>query len=236
MITHSFNCPSCSAPLVFKRRALTIRCVYCGADSVVPQQIKQASGAAEWTTLVLDNFDSNDNNWLVGQHPSEYFSKLDRALSGGRYRWQATVRRANSFVGAWLYGYPVSDFQLSARCQHHSKEFGDSGCGPLFRVQDNENFYWFRITSNQYFTVSAVKNGKWKPVVDWTKTATINPHGVNELAVIAAETNLTFSINKQIVGEAKDDTLSDGLTGLAIEGYVAGKEISIDFIDFTLQV
>jgi LSD1 subclass zinc finger protein len=236
MNAHSFNCPSCSAPLVFRRRAFTIRCAYCGADSVVPQQIRQAIGAAEWTTLVSDNFDSNDNNWLLGQLPSEYFSRLAREMADGRYRWQATVRQANSFASAWLLGYPASDFQLTARCQHRSKAFGGSSCGPLFRIQDNENFYWFRMTSNRYFTISAVKNGKWKPLVDWTKTDTINPHGVNELEVIAEESYMTFSINKQIVGETRDDTFSAGLTGLAIEGYTAGQEIAVDFLDFTLKI
>jgi len=236
MLAHSFKCPTCGAPLIFKRRQYTIRCLYCGAQAVVPPQLLEASNAGEWTTLVFDNFETNDNNWLVGSRPSEYFSKLDRAISDGRYRWQAQVRRQNSFSSAWLLGYPVSDFQLLTHCQHRLDNFGGSSCGPLFRIQDNENFYWFRITSDQYFTISAVKNGKWNPLIDWTRTATINPHGVNELEIIAQASHMTLLINKQIVGEAEDATFSDGLTGLAIEGYPQGQEIAIDFLDFTLRV
>jgi len=70
--------------------------------------------------------------------------------------------------------------------------------------------------------------------VDWTRTDTIKPNGVNQLEVIAHGTHFIFLINGQVVSEFDDDHFGDGLVGLAIEGYTLGEKIIFDFIDVTL--
>lgn len=210
-------------------------CPYCHTSVVVPEELRQEAEAAPWKTLVLDSFTSNENNWLVGNHTSEYFAKLNQTIADGRYRWEGLVSRASSLTTAWLMGYPVSDFHLSVSCKHIRGSKTGSSCGVVYRVQDNQNCYWFRITDTQLFAVSVVKEGQWQQLVDWTRTKAIKPNGLNQLDVIAAETHFTFLINGQTVSEVDDHHFTQGLVGLAIEGYAVGEETTFDFIDFALK-
>jgi len=200
---------------------------------VVPEELRQASD--EWTTLLFDGFTSNDNNWIVGNRASEYFAKLNQGIADGRYRWEAEAGRPNSITTAWLMGYEVSDFHLIVNCKHISGGKVGSGWGAIFRIQDNQNYYSFRMTDSQSFAVSVQKEGQWLNLVDWTRTGAIKPYGVNQLEVLARGTHFIFTINGQIVSEVDDDHFSQGLAGLAIEGYTLGEKMIFDFIDVTLR-
>ena len=110
-----------------------------------------------------------------------------------------------------------------------------SGWGAIFRIQDNQNYYSFRMTDSQSFAVSVQKEGQWANLVDWTKSNAIKPNGVNQLEVLARGTLFTFTINGRVVSEVNDDTFGQGLVGLMIEGYTLGEKIIFDFIDVTLR-
>jgi predicted RNA-binding Zn-ribbon protein involved in translation (DUF1610 family) len=235
MTAQSFQCPSCGAPLLPRENASIISCPHCHTSVIVPEELRQVSEAAQWTTLLFDNFSSNDNNWLVGNQKSEYFATLNRTIADGRYRWEAETGRPNSISPAWLMGYEVSDFHLIVNCKHISGSKAGSGWGVIFRVQDNQNHYAFRMTDSQSFAVSVQKDGQWSNLVDWRRTDTIKPNGVNQLEVIARETHFIFLINGQVVNEVEDDHFSQGLVGLAIEGYTPGEKAIYDFIDITLR-
>ncbi len=235
MTAHLFQCPSCGAPVIPKGSASILRCPYCQASVGVPEELRQVSGTADWATLVFDGFTSNENNWLVGNQPGEYFAKLNRTIADGRYRWEAHVSIASSITPAWLMGYPISDFHLMVNCKHVRGSKAGSSWGVMFRIQDNHNYYWFRITDNQFFAISVVKDSQWLNLMDWTRTDTIKPYGVNQVEVIAHETHFTFLINGQVVSEVDDEHFSQGLAGLAIEGYTLGEEITFDFMDIILR-
>src|SRR5688572_15319406 len=101
MTAHSFQCPACGAPLIPRGSASVISCPYCFTSVVVPEGLRQGSGGAAWSTLLFDNFTSNDNNWLVGNQPSELFAKLNQTIADGRYRWEAETSIASSITTAW---------------------------------------------------------------------------------------------------------------------------------------
>ena len=235
MTAQLFQCPSCGAPVTPKRNASIVNCPYCHASVVVPEELRQVSGAANWSTLVYDGFISNHNDWLLGDQPSEYFAPLNRAIADGRYRWEAKISKASSITTVWLKGYPVSDFHLIANCKHVRGSRAGSSWGVIFRIQDNDSYYYFHITDDRYFSVWADKDGQWLTIVNWTTTNTIKPNGVNQLEVIAHEKHFTFLINGQIVSEVDDDRYSQGLVGLAIEGYTPAEEVTFDFMDITLR-
>ena len=91
------------------------------------------------------------------------------------------------------------------------------------------------MTDSQFFAVSVTTDGQWQNIVDWTRTDAIKPNGVNQLEVIARESNFIFLINGQIVSEIDDGHYSEGVVGVAIEGYNSGEKITFDFLDFTLR-
>jgi len=235
MTAHLFQCSACGATLIPRGGTSIISCPYCRASVVVPKELRQVSGAGAWSTLLFDSFTANDNNWLVGNQTGEHFAKLNQAIADGRYRWEAQVSIAFSITTAWLMSYHVSDFHLMVNSKHIRGSRAGSGCGVVFRIQDNHNYYWFRITDNQFFAVSVIKDSQWLNVVDWTKTDTIKPNGVNQVEVLAHATHFTFLINGRIVREVDDDHFRQGLTGLAIEAYTPGEEITFDFLDIILR-
>jgi len=235
MPAHLFQCPACSAPLTPQGRASIVHCRYCHSAVEVPEALRQTSGVATWSTLVFESFVVNDNNWLVGDLPSEYFAKLTQAIADGRYRWEALVTLPSSMTTAWLTGYPLSDFHLMVNCKHTRGSRAGSSYGVLFRLQDNRSHYWFRISDSQFFAVSVVKEGEWSNLIDWTRSDMIKPYGVNQVEVIAIEKHFTFLINGEVVKEIESEHFSKGLVGLAIEGYTAGETIAFDFLDFVLR-
>jgi hypothetical protein len=235
MTAHSFQCPSCGAPLLPRENISIISCPHCHTSVVVPEELRLVSDVPEWTTFLYDNFSSNDNNWPIGNLTSEYFAKLNRTISDGRYRWEAETGRANSILPAWLMGYQVLDFHLMTNCKHISGSKTNSSWGVIFRIQDNQNYYSFRITDSQFFAVSVIKDDQWLTLVDWTRTGAIKPNGVNQLEVLAREAHFIFLINGQIMNEVDDGHFSRGLVGLAIEGYAPGEKMTFDFMDVTLR-
>jgi hypothetical protein len=236
MADHSFQCPACGAPLLPRGSAAVIRCTHCHTSVIVPEELRQSASAAQWSTLLFDNFTSNDDNyWLVGSQSSEYFDPVNRVIADGRYRWEAKVSRANSISKVWLSDFRVSDLHLSANSKHIIGTRANSGWGVIFGVQDNQNYYWFRMTDSKYFAVSVAEHGQWRDLIAWTRTDTVKPNGVNQLEVIAREAHFAFLINGQIVSEANDERYRKGLVGLAIEGYSQGEKIVFDFLDFTLR-
>lgn len=119
MADPTFQCPSCGAPLLPKGTAAVMRCPHCHTSVIVPEELRQDSSASQWTTLLFDNFTSNDDNhWLVGSQTSEYFDPVSRVIADGRYRWEAKVNKANSISKVWLGDFKVSNFQLIANSKH----------------------------------------------------------------------------------------------------------------------
>ena len=111
----------------------------------------------------------------------------------------------------------------------------NSAWGVVFRLQDNHNYYWFRVTDSKFFGVSVAEDGQWRDLVAWRRSETIKPNGVNQLEVIARDAHFVFVVNGQIVSEVDDEGFGQGLVGLAIEGYTAGEKITFDFLDFSLR-
>ena len=235
MTAHSFQCPSCGAPLLPKGNSSFIICPHCQTSVIVPEDLRQASEAEQWATILFENFSSNDNNWLVGSQTSEYFDPLNRVITDGRYRWEAHVSKASSISTSWLGAYRVSDFHLIANAKHTLGSRAGGSWGLIFRIQDYRNYYYFHMTDSQFFAVSVTRDGQWHNAVDWTRTDAIKPMGNNQLEVVARETHFIFLINGQVVAEIDDDHYSQGLVGVAVEGYNAGEKTIFDFLDLTLR-
>ncbi len=231
----SFQCPSCGAPIIPSGNSAVISCPYCHNSVIVPESLRPAASAAPWTTFLAETFITNDNQWLVGSFTNDFFTPLRQVVADGRYRWDAQVGQHCNMSTAWLGAYRVGDFDLAVIAKHIVGSKTGSSWGVIFRIQDIRNFYWFRVTDNQLFAVSVVDNGQWRSLVDWTRSSAIKPNGVNQLEVMAHEAHFILSINGQVVSEIDDETFSQGMVGLAIEGYTVGEKTVFDFLDVTLR-
>ncbi|HUN22789.1 MAG TPA: hypothetical protein PK299_06620 [Anaerolineales bacterium] len=235
MTSYVFQCPACGAPVTPKGSTAVLSCPYCQAAIVVPVELRQTATHANWSTLVYDGFVSNHNEWVVDNQTSEFFKPLTRIIAEGRYRWDAKVGKASSISTVWLNAYPVTDFHLMANGKHIRGSRAGSSWGVAFRIQNNRNYYFFRMTDDRFFSVMLNENGQWITLIAWGTTNTIKPNGVNQLEVIGRKNQFTFLINGQTVGQMEDECFTSGRVGVAVEGYTVGEEISYDFLDFTLR-
>jgi hypothetical protein len=190
------------------------------------------AAASDWPVVLSDPFDPNVNDWPVGDYSDERVTG-NRLVTGGTYRWQA-----EALDGVIWWSIPdiasVSDFYLTAEARRVNG-VEDGQYGVILRRADRDNYGLFKIEDSQYFKFSVRYEGEWETVVDWTEAPAIRPGEVNRLTVIAEGSHFTFYINDEYVGEADDDRLTRGQSGLAIELLDAGDAATFEFDNFEVR-
>jgi hypothetical protein len=96
----------------------------------------------------------------------------------------------------------------------HSGGLDNQGFGVIYRVQDTNNFYLFEITKNGYFKAEKRQEGTYSNLIEWEKSSSINPKGVNYLRVDVLGRRMTFFINRIKVKEISDSTFPAGHFGI----------------------
>ena len=188
--------------------------------------------ASDWPVVLSDPFGPNVNDWPVGDYSDERVTG-NRLVTGGTYRWQA-----EALDGVIWWSIPdiasVSDFYLTAEARRVSG-VEDGQYGVILRRADRDNYGLFKIEDSQYFKFSVRHEGEWETVIDWAEASAIRPGEVNRLTVIAEGSHFTFYINDEYVGEADDDRLTRGQSGLAIELLDAGDAATFEFDNFEVR-
>lgn len=202
------------------------------APTSTPTPMREAASSALGSLILFDAFDSNANDWPMGDHNDSGFSHQWQ-IASGRYRWKIDTRQ-----DVHWYVHPdissVSDFSLTVEAQQVSGT-DDSNYGVVFRVLDSQNFYHFAINSSQEFILLRKYKDRWTRLIDWTRSPVINPGKMNRLMVVAQGSHFGLYINDQPVGEADDDKLRKGKAGLTMELYNAGDEAIFEFDNFELR-
>jgi hypothetical protein len=188
--------------------------------------------ASDWPVVLSDPFGPNVNDWPVGDY-SDARVTGNRLVTGGTYRLQA-----EALDGVIWWSIPdidsVSDFYLTTEARRVSG-VEDGQYGVILRRADRDNYGLFKIEDSQYFKFSVRHEGEWDTVIDWTEASAIHPGEVNRLTVIAEGSHFTFYINDEYVGEADDDRLTRGQSGLAIELLDAGDAATFEFDNFEVR-
>ena len=102
-------------------------------------QILATDSISQWSVLLSDTFDSNENNWATGFDQSDRV-KITRKITGGKYQWDATSIKG--FI-AWIPAdtKSVGDFSLTVETQRtNGSSLSDSGL--IFRKDAKDNFYY----------------------------------------------------------------------------------------------
>jgi hypothetical protein len=189
------------------------------------------SAASNWQVILTDTFDSNKNNWLVGESEDEY-ALTNYQVVDGKYRWEATAHK--SFI-SWVEAdeKPLTDFYLSMDVQQmEGSETTDYGV--VFREDDDSNFYYFGISDNGNYSFH-LYFGDWDTLIDWTETDLIQAGESNRITVIGEGAHFTFFINGEYLTETTDDTLPEGSTSLAMEMSNEDDHSILEFDNFELR-
>lgn len=94
----------------------------------------------------------------------------------------------------------------------------DNNFGLLVRYQaDDENYYWFEISSDGYYSVDLMQAGEWITLVGWQTSEAINQGGgaTNHLQVISDGSQFSFYANGTHLTDVTDNALDVGNVGLA---------------------
>jgi hypothetical protein len=171
-----------------------------------------------WSSSMDDRFASNQNDWLVGSFDDDY-GDAELAIEEGLYRWMVEPATDD---GVFWWGYPefdhdLDDFYLSVDGRLDDGDRASADYGLIFRFVDEDNFYFFAISDDQYLTVELLQDDQWILLLDWTETSLVRPGETNHLAVLVEETHYKFYINGELAYELDDDRLTGGTIGLGAD-------------------
>jgi hypothetical protein len=83
----------------------------------------------------------------------------------------------------------------------------DNNFGILVRYQaDGDNFYWFEISSDGYYSVDMMQAGEWVGLVDWVESDAINQGigATNHLRVVCDRDQFSFYANGTYLVDVSD--------------------------------
>ena len=103
--------------------------------------------------------------------------------------------------------------------------------GLIFRFVDEDNFYFFAVSANGYFSLFKREDAGWVTLVDWTESEALNsgPGTLNRIGVLARDETITLLVNSRGVAQVDDRSLDSGAIGLAAGTFQeAGLEVSFD--------
>lgn len=174
----------------------------------------QATLEAQPTPRIViyqDDFTDPDSGWDVYDEEDTLAQYSDGEYRVGVYR--------TDYV-AW--GNPslereFADFTVEADARQVEGPLG-SNFGLLVRYQpDNENFYWFEISSDGYYSVDLLRDGQWVTLVDWDTSDAIRQGlgATNHLQVECAGSQFRFSVNGSLLVTVTDSAFPSGNIGLA---------------------
>ena len=112
----------------------------------------------------------------------------------------------------------------------------DAAYGLLFRCEDHDNLYYFRVSGAGDAGLYASEDGEWIELVTPTGTSALRPGQKNDLRVVAEGERFSFWINDEFVFQTNDERHAMGDIGLAAELMAGGDEMVIEFDDVRVAI
>lgn len=114
----------------------------------------------------------------------------------------------------------------------------DNNYGVLCRYQDRDNFYFFVISSDGYYGIGKVENGKQQllePEQMYPSDAILQGNQYNNLRVVCSGSQLVLTVNGELVAETEDHAFQRGDIGLMV-GSFDQPGVDVLFDHFTVTV
>jgi serine/threonine protein kinase len=185
-------------------------------ETPVTGQEATVEPVAQPSPVFSDDFSSPSSRWPQLNKQDGGYQYQDSA-NGGEY--VISVNQNNSLFWS-THPEKYADSKISVEARRIS---GDQGYyGLLCRVQDTDDFYYFIVRPDGYFTIGRYQDASYYPLTPggWTyhdaiQTGDTSGNAVNLLEVVCEGDQLSFSANGQLLGEATDSAFTSGKAGLA---------------------
>ncbi len=178
------------------------------------------------TVLLEDDFEEgNVLGWVVPESPGQSATIGDGVFA-------AQVIEPGLFWKSQP-GRLFSDFSYEAEILLFDETVDDQGsAGLVFRIQDDEHFYYFELNSFGEFRLRARNDDTWVTLLDWDSVPEVLPAGNVNLATVTAEgERLSLFINGMqvaVLDTPSDVTYLNGDIGLAVEADTLPIEAQFD--------
>lgn len=177
----------------------------------------------EMVNMLEDEFSDASGGW-----PEEEYA-VDRIwIEGGEYH--VVIKEPQRIAQIAHKRDRYADFYLSVS----GRLFSDTGgqYGVMFRYQDPDNYYYFRISHEGRYRIGKRQNGEWIDLVKWTFSDAINKaQSENTLWLICEGDSIVAFVNQQEVASLTDDTFARGYVGLMAGSFdQADAHVAFDYI------
>ncbi len=161
--------------------------------------------------VFADDFAQPDSGWA-----KEIKDDYEIGYFEGQYR--ILVKKKNTVAWSTL-GQSFTDFLLVVNARQAGGSDNNS-YGLIYRYQDSDNFYYFRISGNGFYSAAKMVDGQWKTLVGWKQSPYINRgQSTNHLKLVCRGRYMSFYVNGEHLAEWRDSTFAQGDIGLAAGTY-----------------
>jgi serine/threonine-protein kinase len=177
------------------------------AAATLPGAAATRAATLQPTPVFFDDFSSPANGWPDASTDEGGYTYLDGAYS-------ISVLQNGSLYWAAPDG-SFSDLSVHVEAGRASGEQGYYGL--LCRIQDSENYYYFIIRPDGYFTIGIYQAGTFTALTPggWTFHRAIQTgDAINDLQAECVGDELRLSANGELLGEARDSAFKTGRSGL----------------------
>lgn len=173
--------------------------------------------------LYEEDFDDPNSGWL-SQRDQDGITDYDQ----GGYRIKVDI-------ADWFFWIPANQSFSDVQIDVDTTKLGgpdDNEFGVICRYVDEENFYFFSITSDGFYGITKLINDEYEFIgmTEMVQSDSINQGAAaNHLQAVCDGANLRFSVNGTLLAEVQDDSFSSGDVGLiAGSGADSGADILFD--------
>jgi len=178
--------------------------------------------------LFEDRFDSNENDWFVGQDSDEY-GYFEANIADGLYQiYLNSSTKEGNFGWVEPFGQELENFEMVVAFEYVEASTSDYTYGVAFRTNLQGDAYMFQIDNDGYMISLTQANGNFTMLQDYTPSAAINPNGPNEVIIVADDSALDFFINGTEVANLTDSTLAEGSIGIIVDVLGDGNEMVVE--------
>lgn len=169
--------------------------------------------ANDWPLLVYEPFDDNLRGWTTGGNG--IYSRGERNIEEGRYRWQLTAIEGFTWWTAPI-DVPFDNFYASVTMDKQDHVSGDTSM--VFRYNDGDNYYEFGLCDDvTQYRVYKETNATRTALVACTAHAAIHANASNRLSVLGQTDRYLLFINDQYITTIDDDDHKDGGLGIGLD-------------------
>lgn len=161
---------------------------------------------------IEDSFDADSGTWDLG-----YTGDTTVYFRAGRLYIAVDVEN----TVAWAESSTrAQDFYMEVETTHAEGALNNQ-FGALFQYADSDNFLFFSVGSDGYYSLQRLVDNEWEMVIDWTESDVIETGEGSEnlLGILSEGSNLTLLINDYIVDQTTDMQPLEGKLALAAGAY-----------------